>query len=363
LISLLNSVDIPHISKREMGMKGRDRMAKFYYGGQAVMEGVMMRGRRSAALAVRRPDGEIYLYEEELDAQLYQNRWFRLPFLRGMLLLWEMLVLGTRLMTLSANIATGAIDPNASSTRAALAEAATLGMAGEMPLVPQKEEKPEQIGGAALIFTLVISLTFAVGIFFVGPLLLASLFRNQIGQGVLSLIVEGVIRLALLVGYLAVIGRVPDVQRVFGYHGAEHKAINAFEHGEPLDVAHVRRASRVHTRCGTGFLLLVMVVSIIVFAFFNAPSLPLKIVSRIVLVPVVAGIAYELMRLGAANYRYRIVRWLLAPGLALQGLTTREPEDSMIECAIAALKRVLRRDEVVSDDVGEPDAALPSLGL
>jgi uncharacterized protein YqhQ len=171
------------------------------------------------------------------------------------------------------------------------------------------------------------------------------LLHNQIGGSWLSLLFEGVVRLLLLIVYLILIGRIPDIQRVFGYHGAEHKAINALEHGEPLDVAHVRQASRVHTRCGTGFLLLVMVVSIFVFALVGAPSsLLVKVASRIILVPVVAGIAYELMRLGAANDRFRVVRWLLAPGLALQGLTTREPDDSMIECAITSLKRVLAHD-------------------
>ncbi|TMD75672.1 MAG: DUF1385 domain-containing protein, partial [Chloroflexi bacterium] len=159
---------------------------------------------------------------------------------------------------------------------------------------------------------------------------------------------------------------IPDIQRVFGYHGAEHKAINAMEQGDPLDIPHVRRASRVHTRCGTGFLLIVMVVSIFIFAFVVTPSLPLKVLSRIVLVPVVAGISYELMRLGAANYRFRIVRWLLAPGLALQGLTTREPDDSMIECAITSLKRVMQRDgkpvpgaQVI--EVDDESASLPEL--
>ncbi|HTK06604.1 MAG TPA: DUF1385 domain-containing protein [Ktedonobacteraceae bacterium] len=338
-------------------------MAKFYYGGQAVMEGVMMRGRTSAAVAVRRPDSSIYLYEEALDPRLYRNAWFRLPFLRGMLLLWEMLVLGTRLMTLSANVATGALNPDALETRISVTETPTP-LASEVPALPPAPEKPAQLGGAALALTLLVSLSFAVAVFFVGPLLLASLLHNQIGQGVFSLLVEGVIRLALLVGYLYLIGRVPDIQRVFGYHGAEHKAINAFEQGDPLDVAHVRRASRVHTRCGTGFLLLVMVVSIVVFAFFNPPILLLKIVLRIVLVPVVAGIAYELMRLGAANYRFTVVRWLLAPGLALQGLTTREPDDSMIECALAALQRVLRRDGVPgTGNPGEPDASLPPLAV
>ncbi|HKV59785.1 MAG TPA: DUF1385 domain-containing protein, partial [Ktedonobacteraceae bacterium] len=316
-------------------------MAKFYYGGQAVMEGVMMRGRKTAAMAVRCPDESIYLYEEELSPSLYQNRLFRLPFLRGMLLLWEMLVLGTRLMALSANVATGAIDPVGLSERSdnapvRMEPGATYETNADNGLLDEPE-RPPQIGGLALVLTLVVSLGFAIVVFFLAPLLIAGLLHNQIGTGWLNLIVEGIIRLGLLVGYLYLIGRVPDIQRVFSYHGAEHKTINAMEHGDPLDVPHVRRASRVHTRCGTGFLLLVMVVSIFVFALVGSPSLPLKIVSRVVLVPVVAGIAYELMRLGATNYRYRVVRWLLAPGLALQGLTTREPDDRMIECAIAAL--------------------------
>lgn len=317
-------------------------MAKFYYGGQAMMEGVMMRGKRSASVAIRTPGGEISVYEEALSPRLYQNPIFRLPFIRGMLLLWEMLVLGTRLMTLSANVATGALvlgnTANPSGPTAPAVSADSTGQA--------EEEKPPVLGGPILIVTLLISLVFAVGIFFVGPLFLSNLLHNQIGTGWLNIIVEGLIRLVLLLAYLYLIGLVPDIQRVFGYHGAEHKAINAMESGDPVDVEHVRKASRQHTRCGTGFLLLVMVVSIFVFALVGSPSLPLKILSRIVLVPVVAGIAYELMRLGAANYRFRVVRWLLAPGLALQGLTTREPDDSMIECAIAALQRVVQRDEV-----------------
>lgn len=323
-------------------------MAKFYYGGQAVMEGVMMRGRNTAAMAVRCPDSSIYLYEETLSPKLYRNRLFRLPFLRGMLLLWEMLVLGTRLMALSTNIATGAIDPvslpNREEDNQSFGTEPRAAIEGDNGLFDQPE-RPPQIGGLALALTLVVSLGFAIAVFFLGPLLITGLFHNQIGEGWLNLTVEGIIRLALLIGYLYLIGRVPDIQRVFGYHGAEHKTINAMEHGDPLDIPHVRRASRVHTRCGTGFLLLVMVVSIFVFALVGSPSLLLKIVSRIVLVPVIAGIAYELMRLGAANYRYRVVRWLLAPGLALQGLTTREPDDSMIECAIAALQRVMSRDD------------------
>ncbi|HEY0756544.1 MAG TPA: DUF1385 domain-containing protein [Ktedonobacteraceae bacterium] len=330
-------------------------MAKFYYGGQAMMEGVMMRGKQSAAVAIRAPGGDISIYEEALSPRLYQNPLFRLPFLRGMLLLWEMLVLGTRLMTLSANVATGALE----LTKAAREVEAPNSSPQQLPggSEPAEAEKPPVLGGPILILTMLLSLLFAVGVFFVGPVFLSNLLHNQIGTGWLNILVEGLIRLALLVGYLYLIGRIPDIQRVFGYHGAEHKAINAMESGNPVDVEHVRQASRVHTRCGTGFLLLVMVVSIFVFALVGSPALPLKILSRIVLVPVVAGIAYELMRLGAANYRFRVVRWLLAPGLALQGLTTREPDDSMIECAITALQRVVQRDRVEGvafESVAEP---------
>lgn len=336
-------------------------MAKFYYGGQAVMEGVMMRGRSSAAVAIRRLDASIYLHEEALNPHLYQNRLFRLPFLRGLLLLWEMLVLGTRLMTFSANVASGAINPESPSTTATNATSSPDAVSATV--TDETLEAPPQLGGMVLFFTVLFSLGFAVVVFFLGPLFIASLLHNQIGTGWLNLIVEGLVRLVLLVGYLYLIGRLPDIQRVFGYHGAEHKAINAMEQGHPLDVAHVRRASRVHTRCGTGFLLLVMVVSIFVFAFVGSPPLLIKVISRIILVPVVAAISYELMRLGAANYRFRIVRWLLAPGLALQGLTTREPDDSMIECAIAALKRVMQRDGLADIGGAVIEAPLPPLAV
>ena len=308
----------------------------------------MMRGRKSAAMAIRRPDDSIYIYEEALNPRLYQNRIFRLPFLRGMFLLWEMLVLGTRLMTLSANIAAGALDTHAPVTDDQMHATRHDALTNHDPAraVPEDVEIPPQIGGLPLIFTLVISLGFAVAVFFLAPLLITGLLSAQIGEGWLNLAVEGLIRLGLLIGYLYLIGRIPDIQRIFGYHGAEHKAINAMEQDAPLDVLHVRATSRVHTRCGTGFLLLVVVVSIVVFAFVGSPSFLIKLLSRVLLVPVVAGIAYEIMRLGAANYRFRIVRWLLAPGLALQGLTTREPDDSMIECAIAALQRVISRDSL-----------------
>ena len=331
-------------------------MAKFYYGGQAMIEGVMMRGRTSVAVAIRRPEGAIYLHKEALAPKIYQNKYLRLPFLRGVVLLGEMLVLGTRLMTFSANIAAGAIDPAALSERNGQTNQSRSGAAS----VTEDEEKPAALSGASLALALVIPLGFAVAIFFVLPLLLTSLLHNQIGNGWLNVLVEGLIRLALLLIYLTLIGRLPDIQRVFGYHGAEHKAINTLEQGYPLDVAHVRQASRVHTRCGTGFLLLVMVVSIVVFAVVSTPSLPIKLISRIVLIPVVAAIAYEIMRLGASYYRYRIVRWLMAPGLALQGLTTREPDDSMIECAIASLECVMTNDAEEEPRVRSEQFELPA---
>ncbi|WP_218104082.1 DUF1385 domain-containing protein [Thermogemmatispora onikobensis] len=299
--------------------------SKFYYGGQAVMEGVMMRGRTSVAMAVRRPDGSIYLYEEPLEPRLYRNSLFRLPLLRGLLLLWETLVLGTRMMALSANVALGLEESEKAGEDAGAQEAV----------------RP---GGIALAGPLVISLGFAIVLFFLLPVFLAGLVPQPPGRSWLNLLLEGLIRLALLIGYLLLIGRLAEVQRVFGYHGAEHKAINAMEQGEPLDVPHVRAASRVHTRCGTGFLLLVVVVSIVVFALLGFPSLWLRLLSRVLLVPVIAAVAYELLRLGAAWYHLPPVRFLLAPSLALQGLTTREPDDSMIECAIVALERVMQHD-------------------
>ena len=305
-------------------------MAKFNYGGQAVIEGVMMRGQRSAVVAVRAPDGAVVVHEEMLNSGLYRRPFTRWPFVRGVVLLWEMLVLGTRMMMFAANIAQS--DP--ADIKATNDADQTTDSAVVSAMDPR------------LIVTLLFSLAFAIGLFFLLPLGAVGLLHGWIGDGWLSLTVEGLIRLGLLIGYLALIGRIPDIQRVFEYHGAEHKAINALEAGQPLDVAHVRAASRVHTRCGTGFLLIVVVLSIIVFALVGNPPVALRILSRILLVPVIAAIAYELMRLGAANYRYRIVRWLMAPSLALQGLTTREPDDGQMVCAITALERVLREDGV-----------------
>jgi uncharacterized protein YqhQ len=313
----------------------------YNYGGQAVVEGVMMRGRQSASVAVRLETGGILVHEEDLNPRLYGRRVAQWPFVRGLLLLWDMLILGTRMMRFAASVSIQGINEaqnqsqepaHAEPERGTVREATDQDMAGT--------------GGFGMAATLLFSLALAIGLFFLLPLGVVGAAHQWVGKGWLSLTVEGLIRLALLVGYLALIGRFASVQRVFMYHGAEHKAINCFEAGQPLDTEHVRRASRVHTRCGTGFLLIVVVVSIVVFALLGSPPLAIRILSRVLLVPVIASIAYELMRLGAANYRHRVVRWLMAPSLALQGLTTREPDDTQIECAIVALERVLQRDGV-----------------
>jgi uncharacterized protein YqhQ len=311
-------------------------MARFYYGGQAVMEGVMMRGQRQMAVAVRRPDGRVALYSEPLDSWVYRSPVRHWPLLRGVFVLWDALLLGMRALTLSANVALGGAD-------------GAEGAAGD----------DGGLAGPALWATVAVSLCFAVGLFFVLPLGLIHLLDRWIASALVSNVVEGVIRLGLLVGYLALIGRLPDVRRLFGYHGAEHKTINAYEAGAPLDVATVQRQSTLHTRCGTGFLLVVVLFSIVVFAFLGRPPLPLRVLSRIVLVPVIAAFAYEFVRFGAAHYGNRLVRGLLTPSLALQRLTTREPDDGMVETAIVAFRRVLVADGLPAPDDATPAAVVP----
>lgn len=330
-----------------------------------------MRGRHAAAVAIRREVGDILVHEEQLSPHIAGSIW-QWPFMRGLALLWDMLILGTRMMMFAANVsiqppqandaaestksndgaanrASSNTPSTATSLTAAASDAALASGATTETLLKVREASASDmagLGGVGLAFTLLFSIAFAVALFFLAPLGVVRLGHAWLGDGLLSLVAEGVVRLAILIGYLYAIGRMPSIQRVFEYHGAEHKTINAYEAGHPLDVEHVRAASKVHTRCGTGFLLIVVVLSIFVFALIGHPPLPLLVLSRIVLVPVIASIAYELMRLGAANYRYRVVRWLMAPSLALQGLTTREPDDGQMECAIVALERVLRRDGI-----------------
>lgn len=301
-------------------------MANFYYGGQAVIEGVMMRGRHQATVAVRRPTGDVVTYTEELPAGLYRRPLARLPFIRGLIALWEMLILGTRMMLYSARVqALGKLDAE----------------------IPKR----------AVVLILAFSLTFAIGLFFVLPLLLTR-SGGLTGSSLAGNAVEGVLRLLIFVGYLGLVGRMGRMRRVFQYHGAEHKTVNAFEHGAELTPESVQRFSTIHVRCGTAFLLWVVVISIFVFALIGRPPLIVGIVARVVLVPLIAACSYELLRLGARFYHVRVVRAIIQPGLWLQRLTTREPSDDQVAVAIAALRPVLRADGVTLA-VAEREPSVP----
>lgn len=293
-------------------------MAKFYYGGQAVIEGVLMRGKTRAAIAVRAPSGEIIVQEEPLTAAVYRARWARWPFLRGLSALWDALVLGTRALLWSADIA----------------------------VAEEEEERGAAFSGPVAWGTLAFSLIFGIGLFFLLPSFVARLLERWIHSALVSSLVEGIIRLGLFLLYLWAIGLSGEIRRVFAYHGAEHKTINAFEAGAPLTPESVARFSKEHVRCGTSFLLFVLVVSILLFAPFHFQNVILRLLSRVVLIPVVAMIAYELIRLSAARPHHPLLRWIIVPGLMLQRLTTREPDLDMLEVAIAALVPVLQADGV-----------------
>lgn len=281
----------------------------------------MMRGRERMAVAVRRPDGSLAMLEEQLNPKVFAGRLASTPFLRGVLMLWEMMSLGVRAMSFSARVAAG------------------------------EEEQNEEAG--SLWLTVLLSVAFAVGLFFMLPLGAASLLGGWIEQAWLKNLVEGLVRLAILLVYLRLIALLPEINRLFGYHGAEHKTINAYEANAPLVPEEVARYSTRHPRCGTGFLLFVALVSVIVFALLGWPVLWLRITSRIVLVPVIAAITYELIRLGARHYHLAAVRALLSPSLALQGLTTREPDLGMIETAVTALQAVLPQEQPVTEREAE----------
>jgi len=285
-------------------------VAEFNYGGQAVMEGVMMRGSKALAVAVRRPDGEITVHTEMLDPRIYASWVTKVPFLRALTSLWDTLVLGIRTLFYSAEVALG-------------------------------EETEVKFNGPIAWGTLAVSLLFGVGLFFVAPLLLVGFVDRYIESAFLSNIVEGVIRLLIFLVYIWAVGKIPEISRVFAYHGAEHKAVNAYEAGVELTPESVARFSTAHYRCGTAFLLSVMVISILIFALFGRPPMVWRILSRIVLIPVVAGIAYEYIKLTNRYRHKRIVKILAAPNLALQRLTTRQPDESMLEVSVTALKRVL----------------------
>jgi uncharacterized protein YqhQ len=299
--------------------KPHDSNEHFHYGGQAVIEGVMMRGRTHMAVAVREPTGNIVMHDEPLTGPLYTSRWAKLPFLRGLIVLWDALVLGMRTLTFSADVALG-------------------------------EEEDVEFSGPLAWGTIAVSLAVSVGVFFFLPSLVAQWLERFIASHLLSSLLEGAFRMALFIGYVWAIGFMPDVRRVFAHHGAEHKTINAYESGGQLTPQEVSVFPAAHTRCGTSFTLLVAMVSILLFAPFHFDHWIYRLLARLLLIPVVTGISYELVRLSANHQDNRLVRWLIGPGLLLQRLTTREPDDSMVETAIAALQKVLEADGVSSKD-------------
>jgi uncharacterized protein YqhQ len=277
-----------------------EKLSEFHYGGQAVIEGVMIRGQKNMAVAVRDPAGKIVVHTEPLATGIRTSSIGKWPLVRGLVMLWDTLVLGIRTLMFSADVAWG---------------------------------------------TIAISLIAAVSIFFLGPLLLVGVIDRFIASSLLSNIIEGLIRLALFLAYVFVIGFIPDIKRVFAYHGAEHKTINAYEDGASLEPAVVGTYTTAHSRCGTAFLLMVVFMAVLIFAFFGRPSLLLRVLSRLLFIPVIAALAYEYVKFSAAHDNNPLISLMLKPGLALQRLTTREPDETMLEVAITALRRVLAADK------------------
>lgn len=282
------------------------------YGGQAVIEGVMMRGSNTCAIAVRSPDNSIEIKTEELGS-LYRSPISKTPFIRGLFVLWDAMVLGIRALTFSANVQTG---------------------------------EDEKIEGKELAFTLILSLSMGIGLFFLLPAGIAQLAENYMGLGhIASNLIEGIIRLVLLIGYMWGIGKMDEIERVLGYHGAEHKTINAYEAGADLNVDVVKEYPREHARCGTAFLFTVVVFSIILFSLIGELTLAGRFISRILLIPLLASLAYEYIRMTSRMKSPVLAKIFAAPNLALQKLTTREPDDKMLEISIAAFNAMYQHEE------------------
>ena len=301
----------PHVQAEPMpdGLPVASRDAPI--GGQAVLEGVMMRGVSTWAVAVRKPEGEIQVSSEPLVSWAKRHRVWRIPVIRGVVALGESLKIGFRALAFSAN--------------AQLAD----------------DEEAEPIGGFTWGLTIFMSMALAIGLFFVVPVGATSLIKDQLGSSVLFWLVEGVLRTSIFIAYLWAISRVPDLRRVFEYHGAEHKTISCFEAGDRLTPARAETYSRLHPRCGTSFLLIVMVLAIFVFAPLGLPAWYWLLASRILGIPLIAGLSYEVIKLAGKHRRKRWVRAVMWPGLMLQNLTTREPDREQLAVAIASLEAVL----------------------
>ncbi len=304
------------------------------YGGQALIEGVMIRGQRCVSMAVRRPNGEI-LVETQPIGWRWARTIRRIPFVRGVIVLSEMLVVGTRALIFSANVASEE-DNKKSPDRDTASE--------------EGEEDTDMGSGGlsswAVASSVGISLLLAIAIFFATPVFATRLLDSWLDTtNIWSNVIEGGIRLLMFVGYIGLIGLMPDIRRVFAYHGAEHMTIHAREHGQPLDVASIRQFGTAHPRCGTAFILVVLVVAIIVHVFWTPPGLVDRVISRIVVLPLIAGLSYEIIRFSGFHANNILVKAIIWPNLLLQALTTRQPDDDQIEVAIRALEGALEEDQ------------------
>ena len=280
------------------------------YGGQAVIEGVLMRGQKALAIAMRAPDGHIEVHTEKL-AGIYQSKLAKVPFLRGVVLLWDALGLGMSALTRSANLQTG---------------------------------EDEKLEGPVLYLTVAFSLVIGIGLFFLAPYGAAKLIQWLAGTGSnvwVTAALEGIVRLGLIIGYIWAIGKMPDIQRVFQYHGAEHKTINAFEAGAELTPENVAKFPLAHPRCGTSFILTLVILSIFVFSLLHPLAWFWQVIGRLLLIPVLAGIAVEYIRWTANNLDSPFVRAIIRPNLALQSLTTREPDLQILEVAIRSFNEMM----------------------
>ena len=287
-------------------------MPRFTYGGQALIEGVLMRGRDAIAVAFRSPSGGIVWAEKRLDSGFHGSRWARVPGVRGLVVLYETLVIGTRWLVRSASLSV--------------------------------IEDGVELGKGALALMLGLTLVAGIGVFFLLPLLIASVATAGVDNGLVQHLVEGLVRVVIFVGYLLVVGRAPDVRRVFQYHGAEHMTIHALEAGDPLTTEAVRRYPTAHPRCGTEFLVIVIALSIVAFSLVGQQSVAVMVGARIVLIPVIAAIGYELLRLGGRHRANPIIQIVMYPGILVQMITTKRPTDDMIEVAIVSMEQAILAD-------------------
>ncbi len=287
-------------------------MPSFSYGGQALIEGVMMRGRDAIAVALRHPDGRIVFATERLDSGFHGNRLSRAPFVRGLVVLYETLVVGTRWLIRSAGL--------------------------------QVEGEGVEIGKGSVALMLGITAILGIGLFFILPLVVATFTAGNVENDLVQHTIEGLVRIAIFLGYLVLIARTPDIARVFRYHGAEHMSIHALEHGDPLRPEAIRKYPTAHPRCGTEFLVVVILLSILAFSLVGRQSPVIMVGSRILLIPVIASVGYELLRLGARHRSNPVIRVIMWPGILVQMITTKQPTDDMIEVAVVALEEALRAD-------------------